>query len=244
MNLIIDIGNSQAKVAIFNNRRILKNIILDEFNQDVLYELKAQYPDLIQAILCSVADRDEQLVEIIKKEFDLFIELNYLTPVPIENLYESRETLGQDRLAAAVGANYLFPDSDLLVIDAGTAITYDVIDSQNRYLGGNISPGLETRFRALHEFTNKLPLVEISDQWPLIGRTTEEAIRAGVQAGVLYEMDTMIDRIRDQWIDIKVVLTGGDSFFFDQKLKNTIFVMFELTLLGLNRILEYNAEKK
>jgi type III pantothenate kinase len=89
-----------------------------------------------------------------------------------------------------------------------------------------------------------LPLVEISDQWPLIGNTTEEAIRAGVQAGVLYEMDTMIDRIRDQWIDCKVILTGGDSFFFDQKLKNTIFVMFELTLLGLNRILEYNAEKK
>jgi type III pantothenate kinase len=244
MNLIIDIGNSQAKVAIFNNRRILKNIIYDQFNEELLLELKAEYPELTYAILCSVADRDEKLIEILKKEFELLIELDYQTPIPIENLYESKESLGQDRLAAAVGANYLFPGSDILVIDAGTAITYDVVDSQNRYLGGNISPGLETRFRSLHEFTQKLPLVEVADEWPLIGKNTEEAIRAGVQAGVLFEMDTMIDRIRDQWIDCKVVLTGGDSFFFDQKLKNTIFVMFELTLLGLNRILEYNAEKK
>jgi type III pantothenate kinase len=244
MNLIIDIGNSQVKVAIFSNRKILKNILAEEFNPELLWELKSQYPELTRAILCSVAEKDEKLIEVLKKEFELFIELNYLTPIPIENLYESKESLGQDRLAAAVGANYLFPGSDLLVIDAGTAITYDVIDSQNRYLGGNISPGLEIRFRSLHEFTQKLPLVEISDQWPLIGKTTEEAIRIGVQSGVLSEMDTMIDQIRDQYIDCKVILTGGDSFFFDQKLKNTIFVMYELTLLGLNRILEYNAEKK
>jgi type III pantothenate kinase len=244
MNLIIDIGNSQTKVAIFNNKRILKNFIYDEFDMRLLLELKAEYPELSNAIYCTVGERDDKLIEILKQEFELFIELNYLTPIPIENLYESKESLGQDRLAAAVGANYLFPGSDILVIDAGTAITYDVVDGQNRYLGGNISPGLESRFRSLHEFTQKLPLVERGDQWPLIGKTTEEAIRAGVQAGILYEMDTMIDRIRDQWVDCKVVLTGGDSFFFDQKLKNTIFVMFELTLMGLNRILEYNAENK
>ncbi len=244
MNLIIDIGNSQIKVAIFNNRKILKNIIVDKIDLELMQELKNQYPELTHAILCSVADRDEKLLELLTKEFTLFIELNYLTPVPLENLYESKESLGQDRIAAAVGANYLFPGSDLLVIDAGTAITYDVVDRQNRYLGGNISPGLETRFRSLHEFTQKLPLIEISDEWPLIGKTTEEAIRAGVQSGILYEMDTMIERIRDQYIDCKVILTGGDSFFFDQKLKNTIFVMYELTLLGLNRILEYNAENK
>jgi len=244
MNLIIDIGNSQVKVAIFNNRKILKSMTMDEFTSVELYELKTLYPDLSKAILCSVADRDEKLVELLNKEFELFIELNHLTPVPIENLYESKESLGPDRLAAAVAANYLFPDSDLLVIDAGTAITYDVVDHNNRYMGGNISPGLATRFKALHDFTGKLPLVESSDQWPLIGKTTEEAIRTGVQAGILFEMDAMIDRIRDNWIDCKVILTGGDSFFFDEKLKNAIFVMFELTLWGLNRILEYNAEKK
>lgn len=244
MNLIIDIGNCQTKAAIFNNHKILKNIIVDEFNPELLYELKDQYPELSKSILCSVTGRDEKLTGLLKKEFSLFIELNYQTPIPIENHYESKESLGQDRLAAAVGANFLFPGSDLLVIDAGTAITYDVIDNQNRYLGGNISPGLEIRFKALHEFTQKLPLVEIADQWPLVGKTTEEAIRAGVLSGVLFEMDGMIDKILDQCVDCKVILTGGDSFFFDQKLKNTIFVMYELTLLGLNRILEYNAEKK
>ena len=243
MNLIIDIGNSQVKIALFNNRKILESMIVDEFNSSRLAELKRIHPELNHAILCAVANRNEKLIEILNREFDLFIEFNYQTPVPLENLYESKESLGPDRLAAAVGANYLFPNANLLVIDAGTAITYDVIDHLNRFLGGNISPGLETRFKALHEFTKKLPLVESSDHWPLIGKTTEEAIRSGVQSGIVSEMDAMIDRIRDNWIDIKVILTGGDSFFFDEKLKNTIFVLFELTLIGLNRILEYNAKK-
>lgn len=244
MNLIIDIGNSQVKVAIFNNRKILKSMTVDELNSDVMAELKSLYSELTQAILCSVATRDEKLLELLNNEFDLFIELTHQTPLPIENCYESKESLGTDRLAAAVGANHFFPNEDLLIIDAGTAITYDVIDHNNRFLGGNISPGLSTRFKSLHEFTGKLPLVESADQWPLIGKTTEEAIRAGVQAGILFEMDATIDLIRNNWIDCKVILTGGDSFFFDEKLKNTIFVMFELTLMGLNRILEYNAEKK
>ena len=244
MNLIIDKGNSQVKVAIFSNRKILKSIVLDELNTGIIDDLKKEYPELTQAILSTVADKDDTLCETLKNKFKLFIELGPQTPVPIENLYESRETLGPDRLAAAVGANSLFPCSNLLVIDAGTAITYDIIDSNNRYLGGNISPGLEIRYKALHEYTKKLPLVERADEFPLIGKTTEEAIRAGVQGGIISEMDAMIDRIRDNWIDCKVILTGGDSFFFDEKLKNTIFVMFELTLLGLNRIIEYNAEKK
>ncbi len=244
MNLIIDIGNSQLKAAIFNHRKILKNIIADEFKEELLKELKAEYPELTSSILCSVRERDEKLIKLLEKEFELFIELNSSTPIPIENLYESKESLGPDRIAAAVGANYLFPGSDIFVIDAGTAITYDLVDSQSCYLGGNISPGLEIRFKSLHEFTQKLPMVEFSDNWPLIGKTTEEAIRSGVQSGILFEMDTMIDRIRDIYIDCKVILTGGDSFFFDQKLKNNIFVMYELTLLGLNRILEYNAEKE
>ena len=244
MNLIIDIGNTQVKFAIFSNNKILKTIIEDEVNPDRIDELKKEYPDLKQAILCSVAKRDENLTEILKNKFDIFIEMGPDTPIPLENLYETKETLGSDRLAAAIGANSLFPCSNLLVIDAGTAITYDLIDSNNRYLGGNISPGLETRFKSLHIFTKKLPLIERDDTFPLIGKTTEEAIRSGVQWGIISEIDAMIDRIRDQWIDCKVIFTGGDSFFFDEKLKNTIFVMFELTLLGLNRIIEYNAEKK
>ena len=244
MNLIIDIGNSQLKAAIFNSQKILKTINADKFSEELLKELKAEYPELTNSILCSVRERDEKLIELLESEFKLFIELDSSTPIPLENLYESKESLGPDRLAAVVGANYLFPSSNIMVIDAGTAITYDLVDNQNRYIGGNISPGLETRFKSLHKFTQKLPLVEISDQWPLIGKTTEEAIQSGVQSGILYEMDTLINRIRDEYVECIVILTGGDSFFFDQKLKNSIFVMYELTLLGLNRILEYNAKKK
>jgi type III pantothenate kinase len=99
------------------------------------------------------------------------------------------------------------------------------------------------RFRALHKFTSKLPEIERKDSWPTIGKTTEEAIRAGVQNGMIFEIDAMIDHVRKDWPECQVILTGGDLFFFDKKLKNTIFVKFEITLIGLNRILEYNAEK-
>jgi len=244
MNLVIDIGNTQVKFAVFSNKKILKTIIEDELNPAVVDRLKKEYPDLKQAISCSVGNTDKNIGDMLKNKFDLFIEMGPQTPIPIENLYETKETLGPDRIAAAVGANSLFPSSNLLVIDAGTAITYDLVDENNRYLGGNISPGLEIRFKALHEFTKKLPLIERADDFPIIGKTTEEAIRSGVQSGIISEMDAMIEKIKDRWIDCKTILTGGDCFFFDEKLKNTIFVMFELTLLGLNRIIEYNAEKK
>jgi type III pantothenate kinase len=244
MNLVIDIGNTQVKFAVFSNKKILKTIIEDEVSPAVVDDLIKQYPDLKQAISCSVGDTDKNLIDNLRDKFDLFIEMGAETPIPIENMYDTKETLGYDRIAASVGANSLFPCSNLLIIDAGTAITYDLVDENNRYLGGNISPGLEMRYRALHEFTKKLPLVQRSDDFPLIGKTTEEAIRTGVQSGIIAEMDAMIDKVRDKWIDCKAILTGGDSFFFDEKLKNTIFVMFELTLLGLNRIIEYNAENK
>ncbi len=213
MNLVIDIGNTQVKFAVFSNKKILKTIIEEEVNPEIVDELKREYPDLKQAIFCSVKDMDKNLTATLKDKFDLFIEMGPQTPIPIENLYETKETLGPDRIAAAVGANSLFPCSNLLVIDAGTAITYDLIDENNRYLGGNISPGLEIRFKALHEFTKKLPLVERSDNFPLIGKTTEEAIRSGVQSGIISEIDAMIDKIKDKWIDCKPILTGGDSFF-------------------------------
>ena len=216
---------------------------MEELSITRLRDLKNIYPDLNKAILSSVANVETELLKVLKKEYDFFIEFDHQTAVPIENLYESKDTLGLDRLAAAVGGISLFPGKELLVIDAGTAITFDLIDKNNRFLGGNISPGLKTRFRALHEFTKKLPAIEIADQWPDIGKTTEEAIRAGVQNGMIFEIDGMIDHVRKDWPECQVILTGGDLFFFDKKLKNTIFVKFEITLIGLNRILEYNAEK-
>ncbi len=243
MNLVIDIGNSQTKVAVFDSGSIVQIICMEQFNTARLGDIVHRYPGINKAILSSVAGIEPGLTASLKEEFEFFIEFGPQTIAPIVNLYETKETLGHDRIAAAVGAGTLFPGKELLVIDAGSAITFDLIDKQNRFLGGNISPGLSMRFRSLHEFTKNLPAIERSDQWPDIGKTTEEAIRAGVQNGMIYEIDGMIDHVLKDWPECQVILTGGDLFFFEKKLKNTIFVKYEITLIGLNRILEYNAEK-
>ena len=206
--------------------------------------LKDEHIQLNQAILSSVKPVDEELIRFLSQNFQLFIELDHHTPLPIENLYETPETLGKDRIAAAVGANELFPGQNILIIDAGTAITYDVVSEKNEFLGGNISPGLQMRFKALNQFTGKLPLINYSDEFQLIGSNTEEAIRAGVQNGILYEIERTIETFNRNYENLQIVMTGGDSIFFDKKLNYSIFVHFNLTLIGLNRILEHNAKKK
>ena len=206
--------------------------------------LKDEHIQLNQAILSSVKPVDEELIRFLSQNFQLFIELDHHTPLPIENLYETPETLGKDRIAAAVGANELFPGQNILIIDAGTAITYDVVSEKNEFLGGNISPGLQMRFKALNQFTGKLPLINYSNEFQLIGRNTEEAIRAGVQNGILYEIERTIETFNRNYENLQIVMTGGDSIFFDKKLNYSIFVHFNLTLIGLNRILEHNAKKK
>lgn len=206
--------------------------------------LKDEHIQLNQAILSSVKPVEEELIRFLSQNFQLFIELDHHTPLPIENLYETPETLGKDRIAAAVGANELFPGQNILIIDAGTAITYDVVSEKNEFLGGNISPGLQMRFKALNQFTGKLPMINYSDEFQLIGRNTEEAIRAGVQNGILYEIERTIETFNRNYENLQIVMTGGDSIFFDKKLNYSIFVHFNLTLIGLNRILEHNAKKK
>jgi type III pantothenate kinase len=163
--------------------------------------------------------------------------------LPIEVHYQTPETLGNDRIAAATGANFLRPDRDVLIIDAGTAITYEIVEASGVYIGGNISPGMTTRFRALHRFTEKLPLVREPEQISWLGTTTETAIQAGVVNGIIYEMDGYIHDVRKKYPDVFVFLTGGHSFYFERRLKNSIFAAINLVLVGLNRILEYNVEK-
>ena len=130
------------------------------------------------------------------------------------------------------------------MIDAGTAITYDLVSEKNQFIGGNISPGLEMRFKALNHFTGKLPLVSYSDVFQPIGKNTIDAIRSGVQNGILYEIEQCIDAFNRNYQNLRIIMTGGDSNFFDKKLNYSIFVHFNLTLIGLNRILEHNAKKK
>ena len=244
INLVIDIGNSRTKIALFNQHDLMFNVPIDCLTVDHLKILKDEHPQLNKAILSSVKSVDPEIIRFLSGNFQFFIELDDQTELPIENLYETPETLGKDRLAAAVGANELFPDQNLLIIDAGTAITYDLVSEKNQFIGGNISPGLEMRFKALNHFTGKLPLISYSDEFQPIGRNTTDAIRAGVQNGILYEMAQTIDLFNRNYQNLHIIMTGGDSNFFDKKLNYSIFVHFNLTLIGLNRILEHNAKKK
>ncbi len=242
MNLVIDIGNTRTKFSVFNRGEVLITVPVDEFLPEHIEVLQAEHPSLNCIIISSVKDYSAELKEIIHKKFERVIELDENTPLPIENCYETKDTLGKDRIAAVVGANDLYPETNLLVIDAGTAITFDIINNKGQYLGGNISPGIEMRFKALHQFTGRLPKVPQQEFNKLYGTTTEEAIRAGVQHGVVFEVDKAIDTFKEFYGNLKVIITGGDADFFDKKLKNSFFVHFNLTALGLNRILEYNGE--
>jgi type III pantothenate kinase len=242
MNLVIDIGNTRTKFSVFNRGEVLTTVPVEEFNPSGIEILHDQYPELKKAIISSVKDYSPELKKVLQDKFETFIELDENTPLPIENCYQTKNTLGKDRIAAVVGASDLYPNQNLLVIDAGTAITFDFIDEKGKYLGGNISPGLGMRLKALNNYTDRLPLVEPRDLNKLFGTTTEEAILAGVLNGVVYEVDKTIDTFKEFYKNLKVIITGGDTEFFDKKLKNSFFVHFNLLALGLNRILEYNGE--
>ena len=242
MNLVIDIGNTRTKFSVLNRGEVMITVPVDEFKPEHIDVLKHEHPDLNKVILCSTKNYSEALKVALQNNFEQFIELDANTLLPIENCYETKETLGKDRIAAAVGAVDLYPDSNVLIIDAGTAITYDFVNDKKQYLGGNISPGIAMRFNALHQFTGKLPLVEPKTYNNLYGTSTENAIRAGVQNGVIFEVDRTIDAFKEFYNNLKVIITGGNAEFFDNKLKNSFFVHFNLLALGLNRILDYNGE--
>jgi type III pantothenate kinase len=243
VNLIIEQGNTKIKAAVFENGQIVSSV----FGNSRDYSIIDQYVEnvnITQAIVSSVIDVESRVISDLKSRVSPVIFLNENTPVPITAEYKTPGTLGKDRLAAATGANYLCPGKNILVIDAGTAITYEFIDSGGVYTGGNISPGMTTRFRALHRFTGKLPLVNETQDVPFIGDSTERAIVAGVVNGIVFEMDGYIDALKTRYEDFFVFLTGGHAFYFERRLKNHTFADPNLVLTGLNRILEYNVENK
>ncbi len=241
MNLIIEQGNTSSKVAIYEKRHLVASFVFKEFDVKIVTTLFAKYP-LTHGIFSTVIDQDDELLTYLRGKLEYFVFLDETVPLPISIQYKTPETLGRDRLAAAVGANFLQPGKDLLVIDAGTAITYELIEASGVYIGGNISPGMTTRFKALNYFTKKLPLVSEQEEIPWLGTDTETAIQAGVVNGIIYEMDGYIEKLRLKYPNLLVFLTGGHSFYFERRLKNSIFADINLVLTGLNRILEYNVE--
>ncbi len=242
MNLVIDIGNTRTKFSVFNHGEEMISVPVDELLPSHIDVLLNEHPSINKAIISAVKDYSPELKSHLRQKLSFFLELNGETPLPIENCYQTKETLGKDRIAAAVGAFHLYPGKNVLVIDAGTAITYDFVNEKGQYLGGNISPGIEMRFKALNQFTGRLPLIEKKDFENLFGNTTEDAIRAGVQHGIVFEADKAIDTFKEFYRNLNVIITGGDAIFFDKKLKNSFFVHFNLIAIGLNRILEHNGE--
>jgi type III pantothenate kinase len=168
------------------------------------------------------------------------MELSALTNIPVTNFYKTPDTLGKDRLAGIVAAHSLYVKENVLVIDAGTCITYDLITTKGEYYGGSISPGLNMRFKALHTFTEKLPLVSLLNFEELIGTDTNTSILSGVINGLIAETDAIIERYKELYSALKIIICGGDAQFLVDRLKNSIFAVPELVLIGLNEILDYN----
>ncbi|MFO7371312.1 MAG: type III pantothenate kinase [Bacteroidales bacterium] len=244
MNLVIDIGNSHIKLATFNG----KGDLVENFRKE-----KSAFPEIIsliekipaqKAIISAVGRLDPEYREIFTTSFHELVFLEKNTPLPVKVLYKSPETLGLDRIAAAAGAHRIFPGFYVLIIDMGTAITIDLLTPRGEFLGGNISPGMHTRFRALHDFTTKLPMVAPDNTFPEFGTDTRTAIVAGVQQGIIHEIDRYTDAYEQQYPGCKFIITGGDCGFFVSRLKRSIFAKPELVLTGLNTILEFNTSRK
>jgi type III pantothenate kinase len=241
-NLCIDIGNTRYKIAVFKADQLLSHsIALESELGSVLEEVFHHHP--IQNMI--VSSTRKGVNEVIKnkgKQLKTYIELKDSTALPIEIDYLTPETLGRDRIAAAVGADCLFPDEGNIVIDAGTCITCDFVDAGGKFLGGNISPGIQMRIRAMHEHTDNLPLVEAKNPPHMLGKTTEEALQNGAIKGTIYEIDSFIRVTSEKYGKSKVILTGGDAKYFVDYFKTKIFVVQNLVLIGLNKILQHNAQ--
>lgn len=244
MNLIIDQGNTITKVSVFED-----NALIDVFLYEKLLEVSTcesifNNYKIDRCIYSSVLNISENILSYISDNVSDFFFLDRNILVPVINLYKTPETLGTDRLAAVVGAKVLFPQDNILIIDIGTAVTYDLVDCDNNFIGGNISPGINHRFKALHYFTDKLPLIDRYGDIPELGYDTETALRAGVIKGIAYEMQSYINEYKLRYTNIEVILTGGHSKFIQTELKNDIFVEPNLVLIGLNRILNYNIDNE
>ena len=240
MNLIIDIGNTKIKAAIFRKGVQINSYTSENKELPFIQEILDRYPKIVSAIISSVRSSNNDLFTYLKSKLENVCFFDNNITIPLENLYETKNTLGYDRLAACVGAYFKYPNKNILVIDAGTAITFDFVNENAQYIGGCISPGLHMRYKALHEFTKKLPLLESNEEQYLIGKNTNQAITGGVQNGILFEIDAYVNKLRKEYKNLIVVITGGDAAFLHKKIENKTNLDLNILTYGLNEILEYN----
>ena len=241
MNLIIDIGNTRVKAAVFEKDTLIDLIFFDK--ESILSEIKTITKKYLisKGILSNVALISDATLKKIKKIVQIRI-LSSSTKVPFINLYQTPKTLGIDRIALAAAAVTQFSEKNVLVIDAGSCITFDLITSKKEYLGGAISPGIKMRFQSLNYFTANLPLLDKEEVTNFIGVNTQESINSGIVNGVLQEIDGVINQYKKKYSHLTVVLTGGDTNFLSKQLKSSIFAHQNFLLEGLNDILIFNSD--
>lgn len=237
MKLIIDIGNNSTKYFLFKGENILLHSRRSNTSFEFVREYATQY-NVQSIIVSSVIKLTEEQEKQIQDSCNRVIRLNCDTPLPIKIDYHTPHTLGSDRLAAAIGAMIQAPGRDILVIDAGSAITIDFLDKSGTFRGGNISPGIKMRLTALHHLTDKLPLVEKEGETPLLGHDTTSAIRSGVIRGICHEIQGYITQMQQLYPGLLVFLTGGDEKILTDNIKSCIFADKFLVAKGLNKILE------
>ena len=242
MNIVIDQGNTSAKVGVYDRQKMLASFIFKPLQIENIRKILNEF-STSHGILSTVADVHPGIMDLLQSRLTAFILLDENTRLPIQIRYKTPHTLGKDRVAAVIGAKQLQPGKDLLVIDVGTAITYDFLDATGCYWGGNISPGMTARFKSLNQYTNRLPLLDENGAIPALGYDTETAIRAGVVRGIIKEIDAYQDEYKLLHPGILFFLTGGHSFYFETRLKNSIFADENLVLKGLNEILNYQKKE-
>jgi type III pantothenate kinase len=237
LNLVIDFGNTRIKAATFEQDTLRQKKIVDTPEELALAFADQVFENILAS---SVNQSAEEAVKRLKATGQKWM-LSHQLPLPVRLLYATPETLGMDRLAAACGAHSIFAATNCLIVDAGSCINYEFIDSKGYYHGGAISPGKEMRFKAMHTFTARLPLVKWNHTAMLIGNSTESCLQSGVLNGMVGELNGVIEQYENKFPGLRVILCGGDAQFFENQLKPTIFVAPDLVLMGLNRILRYNA---
>ena len=238
MNLTLDIGNTQSKLAVFNNSLVFVKTFDSEFIIDEIDDFLISYPSIKNLIVCSVTDINLNLD---KYNFDNIHFVSENSSISFENLYLSKKSLGNDRIALVSSASLSYPGKNVLIIDAGSCITYDFINDKNQYLGGAISPGLNMRYKSLNEFTSKLPLVSIESSENLIANQTIDSINVGVVNGVVFEIEGFVSQYLAKYENLTVILTGGNSVFLSNQLKISIFANENFLLEGLNNLIKLNS---
>ena len=239
MNLILDVGNSLLKIALFKKSQLIQKFKFTENYKRNIEDIISKYK-VTHSIISNVGRIDDSIINILKESTNLLLVSNQLK-FPFKNLYKSKNTLGQDRLALVSAAAFKFPKENVLIVDAGSCITYDFKNNNNEYLGGGISPGILMRFKSLNTFTSNLPLIDFDSIHQLIGNNTKNSINSGVINGTISEINGIIQQYCEEFKNIRIILTGGDSNFLLKRIKNSIFADQNFLLVGLNKLLEDNS---